>query len=603
MIVSVNGKALALKNGSSFEYISENRLFTGSDGYTLSISFPLKDCKENIAIFGNINRMDVAIGDIVFDCEIRDKNFYKFGSLTIVELSESEVKCQFLEGRSESNYNKTFDDVYINELDLGAPEITDPAKIDPMVAISAVGSGTKYVALPWVNNNSESGLPHNFVDLHEGDTKFQNYYTWNEDTDILTWQPYLIYILEKMGEAIGYDMDIDEIKRNQATAYLLICNTLPGAWDIKEFARALPHWTVDEFLSKLELFLNGEFKIDHRSKSISFKFMKDIINDVNTVYIDRVIEAHSAEVDFDDPDCEFRDVKNYVYKGDDSDCWKYYSCDWFIKERLKSVVKYDTFTQLVNENKWLATWENSSNRRGSNFNKLMYAADIDTYFIVRAVSCKPKWDLPILGPSPIDVYKCILQPVNIFGKRFPNNEDENTEELDIMPVPIDYTDDVFKYCMFLNVGSFSESEKSILDIPTRDMSGTQASLLAGSSDKGKSEYFDCIYMAWWTGMDFPVDKLPYPIVDRYRIKDDWTAENINLWFNLRLNGENSAMAITHKIDPKVKYTFKFISDVLPDPMAVFIISGKKYICEKLTATFTEKGMSQLIKGEFYPIID
>ena len=29
----------------------------------------------------------------------------------------------------------------------------------------------------------------------------------------------------------------------------------------------------------------------------------------------------------------------------------------------------------------------------------------------------------------------------------------------------------------------------------------------------------------------------------------------------------------------------------------------KYFCEKLTATFTSQGMSQLIKGSFYPVLE
>jgi hypothetical protein len=36
-------------------------MFSGSDGYTLTITFPLKDCPENLAIFGHINCTDVAV--------------------------------------------------------------------------------------------------------------------------------------------------------------------------------------------------------------------------------------------------------------------------------------------------------------------------------------------------------------------------------------------------------------------------------------------------------------------------------------------------------------------------------------------------------------
>ena len=44
MIIYVNNQPVTLKAGSSFDYVYENRLFLGRDGYTLTLSFPLKDC-------------------------------------------------------------------------------------------------------------------------------------------------------------------------------------------------------------------------------------------------------------------------------------------------------------------------------------------------------------------------------------------------------------------------------------------------------------------------------------------------------------------------------------------------------------------------------
>ena len=154
MQIYVNNRLAALKQGTSFEYVSENRMFSGSDGYTLTITFPLKDCPENLAIFGHINRADVAAQKVIFDCEIRDRGFYKFGSITITEISEAEVKTQFLEGRSEQNFDKTFDKVYINELDLGTPPTTSTSQITPSNAWHPASNSDRCVALPWVNDYS-----------------------------------------------------------------------------------------------------------------------------------------------------------------------------------------------------------------------------------------------------------------------------------------------------------------------------------------------------------------------------------------------------------------------------------------------------------------
>ena len=62
----INGKQAALKKGSSIEYVSENRIFTDADDYSMEIELSLADCPQNLDIFGMITRKDVALGDIFF---------------------------------------------------------------------------------------------------------------------------------------------------------------------------------------------------------------------------------------------------------------------------------------------------------------------------------------------------------------------------------------------------------------------------------------------------------------------------------------------------------------------------------------------------------
>ncbi|MBQ6166650.1 MAG: hypothetical protein IJK41_04355 [Muribaculaceae bacterium] len=46
MILTINGKLAALKKGSSIEYVSENRIFTDADDYSMEIELPLADCPQ-----------------------------------------------------------------------------------------------------------------------------------------------------------------------------------------------------------------------------------------------------------------------------------------------------------------------------------------------------------------------------------------------------------------------------------------------------------------------------------------------------------------------------------------------------------------------------
>src|SRR5574344_1929341 len=152
MKILINGKLAALKENTSFEYIADNRLFSGSDGYSLTITFPLRGCSQNLAIFGNINRADVAANKVIFDCQIIDRALVLRGSIVVTEISQAEVKKQFLEGRSEVNFDSTFDDIYINELDLGSPTTVYTSAITPMRAWNDGFYNLSFVALPWVND-------------------------------------------------------------------------------------------------------------------------------------------------------------------------------------------------------------------------------------------------------------------------------------------------------------------------------------------------------------------------------------------------------------------------------------------------------------------
>ena len=58
----------ALKKGSSIEYVSENRIFTDADDYSMEIELPLADCPQNLDIFGMIPRKPT-VGDSVQESE------------------------------------------------------------------------------------------------------------------------------------------------------------------------------------------------------------------------------------------------------------------------------------------------------------------------------------------------------------------------------------------------------------------------------------------------------------------------------------------------------------------------------------------------------
>lgn len=612
MEIYVDKKRAVLKKGTSFDFVSENRYFSGADSYTMAITFPLKDCPENLAIFGHINRKDVIAKKLLFDCEIRSLSFYKRGSITITEITDVQVKTQFLEGKSVANYSDQFDTLYINELELGYPD-TSPSNTAANAYVGhSIDDGLNYLALPWVNNHS--GNLQNRSVYASMSTANKGPDSWHSSVSKLSFQPYLLYVLELICNTIGYTYDFTSL-RNSPYRYLIICNTLPSAWDTANFALALPHWTLTEFFEQLEYFLNGEFDINHAERKITFGFSSVAIKAAGAVEIKNVVDEFSATIE-DAGTCKYREFVNLKFADCNHRMWKYYSCKWFVDMMKNTDVvlssglgsyNYGKFYREVNGAQGLyiqlrdAADFVESEYSGWNPEYLYYCKYEDTYFILCNYgsyivdSSKPE------NMEGNKRYKNLLEPINMFGDSIVD-EDADTIELKIVPAWIDeaYADGTLQgKSLFLDCGEYHNGVDNVIP-----WNYSQQKLDAGEQDRSV-EYFDKLYMGFWSGTLYPcmMGTLAYPVIDRIITYPNEMNYN-ETPFTMRLRAtEYGTYTKTYKISSKKKYTFKFLADKLPNVRSVFIIHGQRYLCEKLTTNFTEDGMSQLVKAECWLVED
>ena len=628
MIILVEGKPALLKSGSSFEFIAENRLFMGRDSYTLTLTFPLRDCPQNRAIFGNLERIDVDKEKIFYECEIRDKSFSSIGSLLVTGVSQTEVKCQFAEGRCEQTATDPFENKYINSLDLGKQPSS--GNYTPEQAWAGIGYGKSEVALPWINEHSPTAF-NNWVVFQDNMYKWEKniYVNRRPSTDYqtsvngssLSWQPYLIVIAKRICEAVGYSYDFTEWE-NSDYKFLIICNTLPYTWtegDLRNYKSILPRWTVTEFFEKLELLLMCEFDINHKAKHVKFVFSKTAMSNVAPIQIQEVVDEYSVDISTEQQSCDYIGAKRLAYKECDHNMQPYYACDWFLKGKV--VKEYANVNALIEANKRHMLTASDGKQYpaygdgayiseiGSQYfgpsvwdidNRILYSKNEDTYFVFRSIGIHK--DAPGRRAAGAQMY--VLQPINIFGSGSEESDDVDTEEIEFVPVCVSDThvsdDDDKGYMMFL---SFSTYE----DETTRDTSDKiyqpmpAATIEAGKKEE-KTEYYDVIYIGFWDGAIPNYGKTPYPMLDSVNVTQDWTYFSNHL-SDLRLEGTHRNIQLQlPSINPKQKFKVSFLSDTIPNPRAIFYIRGKKYLCEKITATFTEDGMSQMLKGEFYPIL-
>lgn len=603
MKIIVNGRTVIPKQGFSFDYTVENRLFSGRDGYTMAITFPLAGCVENLTVFGHINRVDAARTRIHLPCQIIDGPIALAGTLTAVKISSAEVECQFTEGRCSQTIADPFTEQYICDLDLGSPAATLAANIPPLQAWRPE-SKAEAVALPFINE-SYPDAPNNWAIWNVGPRT----YTWAAEVTNLAWQPYLIRVAEKICAAIGYEAHFAEWRASH-WRHLLCCNCLPASWETPDYAAALPKWTVLEFFEKLEHLLRGEFDIDHTAKTVKFAFTAPRLAAIPEVKLDDVVDNYTSSISDTDATCSYLPSKGFRYDDPGYTIWKYRSCRWLAGTRPK-VKAYNTLSELIDRNQkretpderdelYTVEWGEplGDDTDSTTIDALLHVNNSleDTSYIMRCIGENGHNDNSYAMPWP----EYVLEPINIFGLREDVADIDNRETIQFVPVCI--TDTHVSgvsdrgYMMYLTPSATSSTADRTDTGKTRMMQ-----LIEAGEPTGNKNYYDKIFVAFWDGTHpDPYPHHVYPVIDPLLPTQRWEKPNTDPRFSLRIPPEWAGVPM---IDAASKYTFTWLSATIPSPRAVFNIKGRRFVCEKITATFTEHGHTGLLKGDFYPLTD
>lgn len=651
MILLIDNRPAVIKDGSSFEYHSDNRLFQDRDDYSLSIELPM-GCPQNDAIFGNINRKDVDVNSIYFAAEIICDNFQKRGAVVITAITDEVVKVQFLEKRSYQNFYPDFDNRYIDELQLGTMPYWKPDnyaeasggmsnRLRPGYATgdettveykspAQAWGNSDIIALPWVNNTS--GNIQNRADYVNGQYKWHVAQDDDDDTELvsgLSCQIRLYKLVELICDALGYDFVADDWM-NSDYYNLYSFNTAPYAWGLGTWQSTLPHWSLNEFFENLEKLLLCEFDIDHEAQCITFSWSNANVQAAGTVELNQIVDEFTATVTRDD-ESKYKGVRNIGYADAGHEMWNFYSCYWFFHKGARYAYSYDTLQELITALRNIAS---SIGGRGSmSAQSLYYAADVDTYFVLYGIKReKTGGTNPFYGDLYETVYR--LLPLNIFGDRINDEENwEDKEEIGIVPVWIDDTltaeDDSYKgETVFMDMGTTDNTSTSgesytygrrpnatTVPLSTLLQSSLIENIKAGDNDGDNGISY--LQVGFWFGnyQQF-APYLPHPFIDKFDLKVTWQVTNqhvVHTWsridsgheVSLRLNndsyGQGQLLAAAIEIDSHRKYEFSFLSDTMPDVRSVFIIRGKKYLCAQIKTDINQNGMSQLKKGTFYRI--
>lgn len=468
MILRINNKTAAIKQDTSIEYNSVNPLFGDREDYTLNIELPL-NIKENMEIFGRLDRLDTDINDIYLDAEIIDGNFRKSGAVAITSVTESMVKVQFLADRSFQNFYPEFDKKYIDELDLPAMPKWVPDNIEEQSngysdnrntrpssrpGASSTGgqdesqeavykstddawSASDIIALPWVN--AASGNIQNRADF--GPRNGTNKYYWHVaredeyDTEAVRYlspQIRLFTLTQYICDALGYTLNAQEW-RSSDFFFLYSFNCLPAAWDGLRWQDTLPHWSINEFFDELMKLMLCDIRIDHKKKTVSFAWQESSLGD--TIAIEKVVDEHTTTVSKED-DSEYKPARNIRYASGGHNMSNIYACPWFFFKNNPKIQRRESMQSIAN---WLAAQPQDWYLGYAN-DIIFYAVEEDMYFLLyvterKIVNRKKHSEYAKYG----NVYR--LLPLNAYGTRVIDEENwDEAEEINIIPAWLDDTD-------------------------------------------------------------------------------------------------------------------------------------------------------------------
>ena len=513
-----------------------------------------------------------------------------------------------------------------------------------------------YTALPWVNNYS--GNLQNCARWNASANKYEWKVNPDDDNDTdytkgFSFQPNLLWLTKKICDALGYSYDFAKWE-NSDYKYLLICNTLPYAWSSRKWASALPHWTINEFFKELENLLLCEFDIDHARNKVTCSVTAENLSDAGTVRIDKVVDSFSVEVSTDEDNTGYKAMLNQGYAEGGHRLDNIYNAQWYIDKltRTDGTVKCtewatlsDLFNSDLKQDSVLDTGGGRSDYATYPGGKwgLHHVQDIDTYFVLEVMKRVEYRTTPFTIHSEHLKWGnvCRLVPVNRFGTLMLDREHEDdVEEMNIVPAWIDETDEEYGNVIFLDCGESSDDDASNSahqthsyvpdgvtwqehvepDVPIQF--GAFSSVSDGEKEKSNA-VFDKLFVAYWWG-DYTKNKpqLPHPWTDTFdmtygyqeppyltdtsKLTIIWgviySGKSCSLRINNRAYGQSLQRSTYIEVDQRRKYTFSILSDQIPNVRSLFYIEGKKYLCCKITVTFSEDGMSSLQKGEFYRVV-
>lgn len=670
----LNDKPAVLDENQTIKFIREDVYFTKSGTYTYEITLPARN-PLNIGIFGHIYRKEKSkFANMTYSARLDVDNLNVLnGTATITNITDTSVKLQLIGGNAEFNFYTKNEKKYIDELELGTWYDVDGVcsadlTMNSMAKrisenfnneINTIGldaayknlcrklwnentkdAPTDWVALPCINENydvicNNFGIRKYETIGVEGWYEYRYYTIINDlNTVNLSAQPYLVPMIERVFSALGYPVETNCLRENVFFMKLVIVT----ANNRSAIARALPHWTVTEFIKEIENLFAVVIQINEVTRKTSIKSRSDFFRD-NIEFIDNIVDEYSVTMETDNTidianaNIGYSEVSEYDRIDDDisekGEIDKRFDNTDFTKG-LQNLVDtiYNAYTGNYN------TWDEY---KGKIFkicdrsiiieiydhidqNENIYKNHVRTIFIdefANRVNVEGKKDLDIelkICPSKTtkDGSVAFYNEYGVFSGTntcFHLIKADNTD-----PAGIENETNAYIAGLISGESAMVETKEDLMSICLYDGGFVKYDFVTPGGEYFRSFLTQTAYPGTQINCVYPAGYLMYQWqANTYtgggtiqKFANESLSLNIDS-FTQTINGKEYTYRTFYsevfkhlkRIDTQVKYCFKFIANRQLPIDTTFIIRGQKFVCEKMEYTIKGSGFEKLVTGYFY----
>lgn len=651
----IDGVPVVTKSGTTIKLVRENPIFTEAGDYTFDITLPLAGCTQNQRALGLRHRPEVRLDDLCgkrMPFALQTTVLRIDGTAVVTSVNQDEAKVQLLAGASNLNVSATTPagtDVYIDELDLGRA-YEEEAK-------NAYAEGDRYIegkpnTLPlryglrkWVQESASDGQIYGTAGITDcvlfpvwssaddgfanarglreffvSGTKTEEKYRYPittpsgtyDDGLVFAAQPYLVVIIERVLEALGYRVQRNEI-RGTWMQDIFVANTRSEY----KFANVLPHWTVREFLDEVRRFFGVSIVVPKAGVAEIIRRANYYNAASSVISLKEVSDEHSADVDDDEGGGKDISTANVDYERPDTDdmlrlpdeVWENAIVEVFKSE---TILRQWAAQKIPEDKRETSAWLLVDEDQGHTFAYLRSKKNGE-YHLVQVDCCPPLIrgggqysgkgrDIGVtlrIIPARMEWIALTYIKSTFNGRHY-----DNSIVQDCMPVPtLVSSDTLCKINETYSVDAAINSDTSSAENTTDE----RPDILRVALNTGEKWYYEA---AEGNTLGPQKADLPVPLGIAYCKNDDGYympiigADNYDQ-FNLTKTASPSiradAIETGYHVDTRCLHCFAFTDTCPIDVAAVFLIRNRRYVCQKIEYEIDEDGVRPMKRGYFYEL--